>query len=140
MTTKARKEVKRIVKQRNKYTGDQKKDAKKYYLMGLNLTEISKLLDGCPVRTLEKWQQADNWTALKKPENIKHQTMKLHKSKKRSQTNCISKPVLIFPISMLSLTLTRLKIGIRLNVVLMLLRLGLIPFRLLLVSLLELLI
>lgn len=82
MITKAKKEVKRIVKQRNKYTGEQKKDAKKYYLMGLNLTEISKLLDGCPVRTLEKWQQADNWTDLKTAENIKHRTKELHESGK----------------------------------------------------------
>lgn len=69
-------------KQRNKYTLEQKESAKKYYLMGLNLSEISKLLDGCPVRTLEKWQLADKWTDLKAPENIKHKAKELHDSGK----------------------------------------------------------
>lgn len=80
MATKSRKEVKRIVKQRNKYTEEQKKEAKKYYLMGLGLPEVSKLLDGCPVRTLEKWQQSEKWTELKNAENIKHRTKELYES------------------------------------------------------------
>jgi uncharacterized protein YjcR len=57
---------KAIPNQRNKYNVEHREKARKYYLMGLNLHEVSKLLDGCPVRTLEKWQQAEKWTELKK--------------------------------------------------------------------------
>lgn len=70
------------VKQRNKYTSEQKENARRYYLMGLNMYEISKLLDGCPVRTLEKWQQSEKWTDLKQTENIKVRTLELHESGK----------------------------------------------------------
>jgi Uncharacterized conserved protein len=66
------------VKARNKYTLDEKDKARKYYFMGLSLTEISKLLDGCPVRTLEKWQQAERWTETKQIENIKTKALELH--------------------------------------------------------------
>jgi uncharacterized protein YjcR len=82
MKKKIKKETQKTVNQRNKYTLEQKEKAKKYYLIGLNLHEISKLLDGCPVRTLEKWQQIDNWTELKQPENIKLKTLQLHESGK----------------------------------------------------------
>ena len=80
--TPQKKKVQKPVKQRNKYTVEHKEKARKYYLMGLNLHEISKLLDGCPVRTLEKWQQSGKWTELKQPENIKFRTMELHESGK----------------------------------------------------------
>ncbi len=82
MTKKTKTKAQKIVKQRNKYTIEQKENARRYYLMGLNLHEISKLVDNCPVRTLEKWQQADKWTELKQPENIKHKTLELHESGK----------------------------------------------------------
>ena len=67
---------------RNKYSIEDKTKARKYYLMGLNMTEIGILLNGCPVRTLEKWQAADHWTDLKQPAPITTRTMELHKSGK----------------------------------------------------------
>jgi uncharacterized protein YjcR len=82
MTNKTKGRQIEATKQRNNYTTDQKEKARKYYLMGLNLNEISKLLDGIPVRTLEKWQAADKWTALKETENIKIRALQLKKSGK----------------------------------------------------------
>lgn len=72
----------KTIKTRNKYTIEQKESAKKYYLMGLNLQEISKLLDGCPVRTLEKWQLADKWTELRNAEPLASRIKELHDSGK----------------------------------------------------------
>ena len=71
---------KKTVKKRTRYTTEQKELARKYYLMGLNLHEVSKLLDGCPVRTLEKWQQAEKWTELKQAENIMVRALELHRA------------------------------------------------------------
>ncbi len=82
MKTKTKGIKKMIAKQRNKYTTAHRETARKYYLMGLNLHEVSKLLDGCPVRTLEKWQKSDKWTELKQPENIKFRTLELQESGK----------------------------------------------------------
>lgn len=62
------------------YTSAHREQARRYYLMGLNLTEIGKLLDGCPVRTLEKWQVADQWTKLKNPDGIKNRAFEMHKA------------------------------------------------------------
>ena len=70
------------VKQRNKYTLSHRETARKYYIIGLNLQEISKLMDNLPVRTLEKWQIADKWTELKAPQNIKLKAKELHESGK----------------------------------------------------------
>ena len=75
-------QVKKQVKKRNIYTSEQKENARRYYLMGLNLHEINKLLDGCPVRTLEKWQSAGNWTALNQTRNIKVKAKELNESGK----------------------------------------------------------
>lgn len=72
-------------RQRNKYTAEQRNKARKYYLMGLNLEEVSKLLDGCPTRTIEKWQQAEKWTDLKNPINIKLRAKELFESGKTYQ-------------------------------------------------------
>lgn len=69
-------------KERNSYTAEHRENARKYYLMGLNLTEISKLLNGCPVRTLEKWQAAERWTELKHTPEIKSRAMELHRGGK----------------------------------------------------------
>lgn len=74
--------TKKIAKHRNKYSLEQKDKARKYYLLGLNLQEISKLLDGCPVRTIEKWQQSEKWTELKSPQNIKFRVKELQASGK----------------------------------------------------------
>jgi len=73
---------KKAVQPRNKYTADDKAKARKYYLMGLNLQEISLLLGGCPVRTLEKWQTAEQWTKLKHLENIEIKAYELHQAGK----------------------------------------------------------
>lgn len=76
------KKVGKAIHQRNKYTIEHREKARKYYIMGLNLHEISKLLDGCPVRTLEKWQHSEKWTDLKQPESIKIKTLELSEAGK----------------------------------------------------------
>ena len=78
MKSTAKKKTQQPVKQRNKYTFGDKATAKKYYLMGLNLQEVSKLMDGIPVRTLEKWQQSEKWTAIKEVQPIKVRALELH--------------------------------------------------------------
>jgi hypothetical protein len=80
MKKKEPKEAETVVTQRNKYTAEHKTKARKYYLMGLNLHEISTLINNCPVRTLEKWQLSDKWTELKQPESLKFRTLELHES------------------------------------------------------------
>jgi Fic family protein len=82
MKKEAKKKPEPTVQQRNKYTTEQKDKARKYYLMGLNLHEIGILLNGCPVRTLEKWQLSDKWTDLKQPESLKYRVWELHESGK----------------------------------------------------------
>lgn len=67
---------------RNSYTANEREKARKYYLMGLNMQEISKLLDGLPVRTLEKWQTVEQWTALKNCKPIKQRALELKQSGK----------------------------------------------------------
>jgi len=63
--------VKQEIKQRIRHGKEAKEKAARYYLMGLSLPEISKLLDGTPIRTLEKWQLSAQWTELRNPENIR---------------------------------------------------------------------
>ena len=70
---------------RNKYTAEQREKARKYYLMGLNMEEISKLLDGLPVRTLEKWQFSEQWTALKNCKPIKQRALDMKNAGKTMQ-------------------------------------------------------
>ena len=82
MKKETKKKPETTVQQRNKYTTEQKVNARKYYLMGLSLHEISILLNGCPVRTLEKWQLSDKWTDLKQPESVKFRAMELSESGK----------------------------------------------------------
>lgn len=55
---------------RRTYTATDRESARKYYFMGLNLQEVSKLTD-IPERTIEKWQQKENWAKSKEPDNIK---------------------------------------------------------------------
>jgi Uncharacterized conserved protein len=73
---------KKEIKTRSYHTLDEREKARKYYLLGLNLTEISKLLDGCSVRTLEKWQQAERWAEMRQIENIKVKALELYNSGK----------------------------------------------------------
>jgi transposase-like protein len=70
---------------RNKYTAEQREKAIKYYLLGLNMQEISKLLDSLPIRTLEKWQLLYKWTALKNLKPIKLRALELKESGKSMQ-------------------------------------------------------
>jgi len=64
------------------YTTEQREKARKYYLMGLNMEEISKLLDGCPFRTIEKWQNLEQWKLLKKTKPIEIRALELKKAGK----------------------------------------------------------
>ncbi|MDD4992151.1 MAG: helix-turn-helix domain containing protein [Paludibacter sp.] len=73
------------LKPRNSYSADQREKARKYYLMGLNMQEISKLMDGLPVRTLEKWQTVEQWTALKNCKPIKQRALELKKAGRTMQ-------------------------------------------------------
>lgn len=69
-------------RKRNRYTADDRERARKYYLMGLNLHEISTLLGNCPTRTLEAWQKADGWTKLKELSNIEVRAYELNQGGK----------------------------------------------------------
>ncbi|QZL00100.1 helix-turn-helix domain-containing protein [Flavobacterium psychrophilum] len=68
-------------KQRNTYTLDDKASAKRYYLIGLTLQEISKLIDA-PVRTIEKWQISENWKQLRETNKIHSKALDLYISGK----------------------------------------------------------
>jgi transposase len=57
-------------KQHKTYTLDDKASAKKYYLIGLSLTEAAKLINA-PVRTIEKWYFAENWKSQRETTAIK---------------------------------------------------------------------
>lgn len=65
-------------KKRNHYSDEVKQNALRYYLIGLNLFEVSKLTD-VPARTLEKWQKKYSWTDLKNIGNIKTRAYDLKK-------------------------------------------------------------
>jgi DNA-directed RNA polymerase specialized sigma24 family protein len=78
MEKKKKKTSNQAVIQRNTYTAEHRERARRYYLMGLTLPEISKLLDGAPVRTIEKWQISGKWRALKEVEPIKERVLSLH--------------------------------------------------------------
>ena len=66
---------------RNKYTATHRSEAKRFYLLGLNLNEISKLLD-IPFRTLENWQTVDKWVLFKTVEPIKKQALRMSEAGK----------------------------------------------------------
>ena len=63
-------------------TAEKRQKAIRYYLIGLDLKEISKLLDGVSVRTLENWQQTDKWTEITKSDNLKVKIKQLRESGK----------------------------------------------------------
>ncbi|WP_321287834.1 helix-turn-helix domain-containing protein [uncultured Sunxiuqinia sp.] len=77
----AKTKTKKGASSRNKYTPEHHEKARRYYLMGLNLSEISILMK-CPVRTLEKWQKADEWTKLSHGEANKVKALELHEAGK----------------------------------------------------------
>ncbi len=68
--------------QRVTHDKSEKDKAAKYYIMGLTLPEISKLLDNTPVRTLEKWQLAGKWTSLRNCSSLFQQVLQLHEAGK----------------------------------------------------------
>lgn len=70
-----------VVKQRNTYTLETKANAKRLYLIGLTLLEIGKITDA-PVRTIEKWQIADNWKQLKETTAVHLKALDLYNSGK----------------------------------------------------------
>ncbi|ELM3651543.1 hypothetical protein RYR30_002494 [Flavobacterium psychrophilum] len=63
-------------KQRLSYTLEVKASAKRYYLIGLTLNEISKLIDA-PVRTIENWQTIEDWRSLKETNPIESKALDL---------------------------------------------------------------
>ena len=66
---------------RQTYTADHREQARKMYLRGLYLSEISVLLQ-IPIRTLEKWQTAEKWTLLKGGEEIHKRAFEMKQSGK----------------------------------------------------------
>ena len=76
------KKTKKTKKIRVNHSKETKTAAARYYLLGLTLPEISKLLDNVPIRTLEKWQLSDKWAGLKNPENIKIKVLHLFEAGK----------------------------------------------------------
>jgi uncharacterized protein YjcR len=63
---------------RVKHSAETKETARKMYLRGLYLTEISVLCN-VPQRTLEKWQTSEKWTLLKDTPEIKRRAYELSK-------------------------------------------------------------
>lgn len=62
-----------------------KQKAEKYYLLGLSLCEIEKLLN-VPLRTLEKWQTVDKWTETRNPHKPHNKKRKAHDLRKKGFT------------------------------------------------------
>ena len=67
---------------RVRHNKNDKEKAAKYYIMGLTLPEISKLLNNAPVRTLEKWQLSEKWTSLRSCSNLQQQVLRLYEAGK----------------------------------------------------------
>lgn len=61
---------------KRKYSASERDNSRKYYLLGLNLQEVSKLID-IPKKTLEKWQQKYNWKDLKENNFAKTKALEL---------------------------------------------------------------
>jgi len=55
---------------RRSYSDHDKETARKYYFKGLNLPDISKLME-IPVKTLEKWQQKEKWANAREIDSLK---------------------------------------------------------------------
>lgn len=79
---KAGRPANRVIIPRIRHSKTEREKAIRYYILGLTLPEISKLLDGIPIRTLEKWQLSDKWTELRNPENIRDKVLQLFESGK----------------------------------------------------------
>ena len=68
-------------KQRQTYTLDTKANALRLYLIGLTLSEISKIVDA-PVRTIEKWYILDNWKNQRETKAVHLKALELYESGK----------------------------------------------------------
>jgi DNA-directed RNA polymerase specialized sigma24 family protein len=68
-------------KQRQTYTLDTKANALRLYLIGLTLSEISKIVDA-PVRTIEKWYISDNWKPQRETKEVHLKALDLYDSGK----------------------------------------------------------
>lgn len=68
-------------KQRLTYSLDIKANAKRYYLIGLTLQEVAKLVTA-PVRTVEKWYITENWKQLKETNPVKQKAKEFFESGK----------------------------------------------------------
>jgi uncharacterized protein YjcR len=75
------KKIKKQPTARVKHSAETKEEARKMYLRGLYLTEISVLLS-VPLRTLEKWQTAEKWTLFKNCPEIKRRAYELARAGK----------------------------------------------------------
>lgn len=58
------------------YSTTDREKSRKYYLLGLNLNEVSKLMD-IPERTLQKWQQKERWVKYKEIDSLKAKAIDL---------------------------------------------------------------
>ena len=67
--------------QRNTYTLETKANAKRLYLLGLTLIEISKITNA-PVRTIEKWQITENWKQQRETTAVQQKALDLYDSGK----------------------------------------------------------
>lgn len=81
-----KKETKKQVtpKKRKTYSLDEKANAKRLYLIGLTLSEVSKVVDA-PTRTIEKWQIAENWKSERKTTGVQQKALDLFNSGKTQQ-------------------------------------------------------
>lgn len=68
-------------KKRKTYSLDEKANAKRLYLIGLTLLEISKVVNA-PVRTVEKWQIADNWKSERETTAVHQKALDMFNSGK----------------------------------------------------------
>ena len=61
------------------HTDTTRKDAARFYVLGLTLPEISKQVD-VPLRTLERWQSTDKWFNLRNSEPIKDKVCEMYEN------------------------------------------------------------
>lgn len=73
-------EIPHVRRKHTPHTNGTKEKAQYYYILGLSLLEIEKLID-VPLRTLEKWQSVYEWRKVKNPKiphNKKRKAYDLH--------------------------------------------------------------
>lgn len=60
-----------------KHSLEKRAMARKYYLMGLTMAEVGKLID-CSPRTIEKWKITEQWAKLKDVPNLESRVIELY--------------------------------------------------------------